>query len=319
MRILSKPRTFFILCFFFSYSLFAQAYVIGISQIAPHPSLDEIRQGLIKGLKDAGFSKDIKFRYHNAQGDWGTSAQIARQLVGEGVDVLVGITTPSAQHLLATKSNIPLVFTGVNDPIGARLVKNLEKPGGRVTGVMLYSPVEEQLALIKRMKPRVERVGLIYNSGEDNSIHIMKDFKSKASSLSLKPVVVSINNSAQIAAATHSMVGKVDAIYLPTDNTVISALGAVLQVGKQANIPVFSADLESVEKGAIAALGLDHHQLGVLTANMVAKILRGEKARDIPIAIPSENLLYINLSHASDAMGLNIPVSTLKKAAKLIR
>ena len=319
MRFILKPCTVFILCFFSFYSLLAQAFVIGISQIAPHPSLDEIRLGLMEGLKKAGFSEGVSFKYHNAQGDWGTSAQIAKQLVGEGVDVLVGITTPSAQHLLATKSKIPVVFTGVNDPISARLVKSLEKPGGRVTGVMLYSPVEQQLALIKSMKPQTERVGIIYSSGEDNSIHILEEFKRKAQNMSIKPVVVSINNSAQIDAAARSLVGKVDAIYLPTDNTVISALGAVLQVGKQAGIPIFSGDLESVKKGAIAALGLDHRQLGVMTANMVAKILRGEKARNLPVVVPKENLLYINLSHASDAMGLSIPVSTLKKAAKLIR
>ena len=319
MSPLSTIRKIYLFCAFSCYGIQAQASVVGISQIAPHPSLDEIRQGLMDGLKKANLPEGLSFKYHNAQGDWGTSAQIAKQLVGEGVDVLVGITTPSSQHLLATKSKIPIVFTGVNDPLSARLVKDLKEPGGRVTGVMLYSPVKEQLSLIKRMKPSTTKLGIIYSAGEDNSVHILDEFKSNAVSLGLKPVAVSINNSAQITAAANSLVGRVDAIYLPTDNTVISALGAVLQVGKQANIPIFTADLESVKKGAIAALGLDHYQLGIETAKMVEKILRGQKVKDIPVVIPSDNLLYINLSHASDAMGLNIPVSTLKQADKLIR
>lgn len=319
MSLLLKLHAIFVLLFFACYSLSCHAFVIGISQIAPHPSLDEIRKGLIEGLQRAELPENITFKYHNAQGDWGTSAQIAKQLVGQGVDLLVGITTPSAQHLLAAKSSIPLVFTGVNDPLSARLVKSLEKPGGRVTGLMLHSPIGEQLALIRQMKPETEKVGIIYSSGEDNSVHILKEFKSKTTSMGLKAFAVSINNSAQVAAAAHSLVGKVDAIYLPTDNTVISALGAVLKVGVQANIPIFTADLESVEKGAVAALGLDHNQLGIETAKLVARILQGEKPGNIPVVIPTDNLLYINLQHASDAMGLSIPISILKKAAKLLR
>lgn len=319
---MKKHNLFKLAMLFYALSSFgAQGRVhnIGISQLVEHPSLDEIRQGLMDGLvKNEGFKKeDLNFKYLNAQGDMVTSAQIAGKLIGDRPDVVVGITTPSAQHLLAKKSQVPVVFTGVNDPVSARLVSNLKKPGGNVSGVMLISPVREQLELVLKIKPSVKKIAIMYNSGEDNSVHIAKIFKTEAEALKLTPVMTSINQSSQIRAAAQSLVGKVDALFLPTDNTVISSLGTILQVSSQGNLPVFASDVASATQGAIAALGLDHYEMGLITAKMVARILRGEKAGNIPVLIPQKSSLHLNLKLADDKMGLSFPVSVLKQAEKL--
>lgn len=306
-------------CSLSSYGAHGRVHTVGISQLVEHPSLDEIRAGLMEGLiKNEGFKKeDLNFKYFNAQGDMVTSGQIAGKLIGDRPDVVVGITTPSAQHLLAKKSKIPVVFTGVNDPVSARLVPNLEKPGGYVSGVMLVSPVKEQLELVLKIKPSTKKIAILFNSGEDNSVHIAEVFKAEAKALKLVPVLTSINQSSQIRAATQSLVGKVDALFLPTDNTVISSLGTILQVSQQGNLPVFASDVASATQGAIAALGLDHYEMGLITAKMVARILRGEKPGNIPVLIPQKNSLYLNLSLADDKMGLSFPVSVLNQADKL--
>ena len=283
-----------------------------------HPSLDEIRLGFMGEMKKRGFH-NVRYHYLNAQGDMVTSSQIASKLIGAKPDVIIAITTPSTQHLLAKKSDIPIVFSGVDDPVGARLITKLAKPGGRVTGVMLLNPVEEQMQLIKKVRPNVKKVGFIYSAGEDNSLHNKKLFLTATKKLKWGAEIVSVNNTSQVMAAAQSLVGKVDAIYLPTDNTVISALAAVLQLGKQAHIPVIAADVASAKKGAVAALGVDHFEIGAMTAQQTIRILKGAKAGDLDVLSSNTFSLYINLRHASDKMGLSFPVSVLKKAEKIYR
>lgn len=299
-------------------SVQAQSLLVGISQIVEHPSLDSIRQGLTDTLKNSALGPQISIKYLNAQGDMTLSAQIAHKLVGERAAVLVGLSTPSTQHLLAAKSRVPIVFSGVNDPLGARLVANLQSPGGQVTGVMLQSPVADQLRLMKTLRPQLKTVGTIYNAGEDNSVFLVKEFYKAAKELQLQAVAVTAAKSSQVKAAAQALTAKVEAIYLPTDNTVISALGAVLQVGRQAKIPVFAADTASAEQGAVAALGLDHYELGRQTGELVLKILQGAKPANLAVRIPQKNELYLNLSLVDDQFGLMFPVSVLKQAKKIL-
>ena len=300
---------------------YSRDYRIGISQLVEHPSLNEIRRGMVDGLSgQEGFNrKELNIEYLNAHGNMITSAQIAARLIGNRPDVIVGISTPSAQHLITKKSSIPVVFSGVNDPVSARLVSGLARPEGRVSGVMLVSPVRKQLELIHQVKPTARNVAILYNSGEANSVHIAEIFKKETPSLGIRPILVSISQSSQIQAAVRSLASKADALLLPTDNTVISSLGTILQVSRQNHLPVFASDVASADIGAVAALGADHYEIGLQTARIVGKILRGEQAEKIPIIAATKNTLRLNVQFASEKMGLLFPVSVLKKADKILR
>ncbi|MCB9229249.1 MAG: ABC transporter substrate-binding protein [Deltaproteobacteria bacterium] len=322
MQIRYLNKIILILIFCLSTFAYSRQYRVAISQIVEHPSLNEIRKGLTEGLyQKEGFSQDsLSIEYLNAHGNMVTSAQIASRFIGSHPDLVVGISTPSAQHLAAKKSLIPVVFTGVTDPLSARLVSSLEKPGAQISGVMLSTPVREHLRLILRTKPGARNIAFLFNGGEANSVHVADIFRVESKAAGLTPLITSINQSSQIAAAIQSLISKqADALYLPTDNTVISSLGTILQICQQHHLPVFASDLASGESGALAAMGPDHYEIGLLTARMVAQILRGAKAGDLPVAAVEKNRLYLNFRLASDKMGLSFPVSVLKEADKIIR
>ncbi len=297
----------------------AQTKTVAITAIVEHPALDATRDGVVEALKAAGFTpgETLKVEYQSAQGNPATAAQIARQFVGARPDVIVPISTPSAQAVVASTRDIPVVFTAVTDPVGAQLVRSLEKPGANVTGVSDMAPVAEHVALIREIVPSVKRLGVVYNPGEPNSVSLVKALKDEAQKAGLTVVEATATKSADAQSAARSLVGKADAVYVPLDNTVVSALESVVAVGQQAKLPVFSADTDSVARGTIASMGFDYRQVGRQTGEAVARILKGEKPGDIPVVFAKGTDLFVNPKSAA-AMGVTIPEAVTKRATKVV-
>ncbi|OYD83444.1 ABC transporter substrate-binding protein [Azospirillum brasilense] len=302
-----------------SAAAFAQTKTVAITAIVEHPALDATRDGVIEALKAAGYTPGdtLKVEYQSAQGNPATAAQIARQFAGARPDVIVPISTPSAQAVVASTRDIPVVFTAVTDPVGAQLVRSLDKPGANVTGVSDMAPVTEHVALIREIVPSVKRLGVLYNPGEPNSVSLVKALKDEAQKAGLTVVEATATKSADAQPAARSLVGKADAVYVPLDNTVVSALESVVAVGQQAKLPVFSADTDSVARGTVASIGFDYRQVGRQTGEAVVRILKGEKPGDVPVTFAKGTDLFVNPKSAA-AMGVTIPEAVTKRATKVV-
>jgi len=293
---------------------------VAVTAIVQHPALDACRDGVKDELKAEGFEegKNLKFVYESAQGNPGTAVQIAQKFVGENPTVIVPISTPSAQAVLAATSDIPVVFTAVTDPLGAKLVSNLEKPGGNVTGMSDLSPIAKHLDLIHQIVPTAKKIGVPYNPGEANSVTLLNLLKEKAAPMGMEIVEAASPKSSDVQAAAQSLVGKVDVIYVPTDNTIVSALEAVIGVGVDNKLPVFAGDTDSVKRGAVAAVGFDYYDVGRQTGKIVARILKGEKPGDIAVQGIDITQLFVNPG-AAQKMGITIPDAIISQAKEVVK
>jgi len=294
---------------------------VAITQIVEHPALNSCRKGIKDELAESGFveGKTLKWSFENAQGSPATAAQIAKKFSGAAPDVVVGIATPSAQALASSARNIPMVFSAVTDPVGAKLVASMDKPNeGNTTGVSDLSPIDSHMALVKTIVPHAKRLGVIFNPGEANSATLVDLVKQFAPQHGLTVVKAGAPKSSDVLAAARSLVGKVDVIYIPTDNTVISAFEAVIKVATQAKIPLISADTDSVKRGAIAAQGFNYYDLGRQTGKMVVRILRGERAGDIQPEGVSKTDLYLN-PEAAKRMGITLSADLLASAKAIVK
>lgn len=286
-----------------------------VTAIVEHPALDATRDGIRDELEALGL--DVEFVYESAQGNPATAAQIARQFIGEGPDVIVPISTPSAQAVVAGTKDIPVVFTAVTDPVGAQLVEDVDHPGGNVTGLSDLSPLEQHLELIREILPEAESLGVPYNPGEANAVTLLSILNEVAPTYGFNIVEAPAPRTADVLGAAQSLVGKVDAIYVPTDNTIVSALEAVLSVGDQNDIPVFSGDTDSVQRGAIATVGFDYYQVGRQTGAIVAQVLNGAEPGTIPVRTATGTDLFVNPA-AADRMGVDLPTALIERATKVI-
>jgi len=292
---------------------------VAVTAIVEHPALDAARDGVRDALAAEGFKDGdtITFVYQSAQGQPATAAQIARQFVGDGVTVIVPISTPSAQAAVAATKDIPIVFTAVTDPLAAQLVPSLAKPGGNVTGISDMSPMADHVALIKEITPNVKTLGVLFNPGEANSVSLVNRLKEVAAPAGIAIVEAAATKSADVQAAARGLVGKVDAMYVPTDNTVVSALEAAIAVAEENKIPFYAGDTDSVKRGALASIGFNYYDVGVETGKVVARILKGEKPGDIDVTFASGSDLYVNKAAAAK-MGVTIPDAVIARANTVI-
>ncbi|MBC3771700.1 ABC transporter substrate-binding protein [Brucella melitensis] len=297
----------------------AKDVTVAVTAIVEHPALDAARDGVKDALAEAGYKEgeNLKFIYQSAQGNPATAAQIARQFVGEGPDVIVPISTPSAQAVVSATRDIPVVFTAVSDPVGAQLVKDLKKPGGNVTGLSNMSPVVEHIKLIKEVMPNIKKLGYLYNSGETNSVSLLAALKEAAAAEGIEIVESAATRSAEVQGAARALVGRADAMYVPTDNTIVSALESAVGVAEESKLPLFTADTDSVKRGALAALGFNYYDVGKQTGAIVVKILKGEKPGDIAVDIAKGTDLVINLG-AAKKMGVEFPQAVIDRATSKI-
>ncbi len=291
---------------------------IGINQLVTHAALDAARDGFLDALKANGYvdGENLVVDLQNAQGSQDTALTISKKFVTDKKDMIFAIATPSAQaSAQATKDNpnIPVLITAVTDPVDAGLVNSLESPGGNVTGTTDMNPVKEQLALVKQLTSG-KRVGIIYNSGESNSEVQVVIAKAAAAELGLELVLSTISNSSEVKAAAENLAGKVDAFYIPTDNTVVSAIETVIDVAEAKKLPIVAGEGDSVQNGALITYGLDYYNLGYQTGEMAVKVLKeGKNPKDMPVESQKQPKLYINVSQA-EKMGITIPQELLEKA-----
>jgi len=292
---------------------------IGISQIVTHPALDATREGIIKGLADMGYvdGEDIEIDYQNSEGDMTLVASIAQQFVTDKVDIIISIATPNSLAAIsaAEGTDIPVVFTAVTDPVGSEMVSNWEShPNENVTGVSDMIVVSDDVDLITRIIPGVNKLGTMYNAGEPNSVFLVQKLKETCDALGITVIEKTVSTSADVLSAAQSLVGQVDAIWVGTDNTVITAFEALVGVCEDNDIPLFPADEDSIERGGIAAYSFDYYDIGYQTGEMVAKILEGTKASEIPVEKGKIISLSVNTA-AAERMGVSIPQSLIDQAA----
>ncbi|KAB2889261.1 MAG: ABC transporter substrate-binding protein [Desulfobulbaceae bacterium] len=298
----------------------AAPVVISVNQFVEHPALDAVLKGLQDYLKEKNVA--VEYKIHNAQANMGTATQIAQQMVGEKADLLVAIATPSAQACAQALAKAPaemkrpFLFTAVTDPVSAGLVKDLQKPGGDITGVSDLLPLEEHMKMVMTFKPDIRKLGLLYNAGEANSKMVVAGIRELSGKMGFEVVEATAAKTADVFSAAKSLVGRVDAVFIPTDNTIVSALESVLKVGVENKLPVFAADVDSVARGAVAAMGFDYYRHGYQTGAMAERILNGEKPADIPVEFQKELQLDINLKYA-ELMGVTPPAELLQKATKV--
>jgi putative ABC transport system substrate-binding protein len=311
-----------ILTFISLHGLSVQSATISVSQFVEHPALDAVLKGIQDYLAEKGI--DVEYNVHNAQANMGTAGQIAQQMVGEKADLLIAIATPSAQTCVQALNKAPvdlkrpLLFTAVTDPVAAGLVKDLQKPEGGVTGVSDLLPIEEHIKMVLEYDPNIKTLGLLYNAGEANSKATIAAIKELSTKLGFKTVEATASKTADVYQAAKSLVGRVDAVFIPTDNTIVSALESVIKVGVQNKMPIFAADVDSVKRGAVAAMGFDYYRHGYQTGAMAERILGGEKPENIPVEFQKDTQLQINANY-SEQMGLTPPEALLKKATKVYK
>lgn len=286
-----------------------ESFVIGATQIVEHPSLDEAYEGFKEGLSENGFveGENVEFDHQNAQNDQNNTATIANNFVSEGVDLIFANSTPSAQSALQASAETPIIFTSVTDAVDAGLIEGMDAPGELITGVVDLHPeaIEMTVDFISEYFEDAN-VGMIYNSGEQNSVTQVEAVEAAMEGTGLQAVTRSVANSAEVQQAAESLIGDADVMYIVTDNTVVSALESVVSVAESQEIPLVVGESESLERGGFATFGIDYRMIGYRSGEMAAEILNGEKTpADIPAEYPQDMDLFINVE-AAEAQGIEI-------------
>lgn len=291
---------------------------IGITQIVEHPALDVARQGFVDELAEHGYDDSrVVYDLQNAQGDFATAQAIAEKFAHGSVDLILAIATPTAQATANVTQTIPILITAVTDPVAAELVQSIQVPGTNVTGTSDLTPVAKQLELLTVIAPETRRVGVMYNPGETNSLVQLDLAREAAESLALQLIEVPVSNSSGVYQSAQSLMGRVDAIYVPTDNTVVSALESVVAVAESAKLPLIVGETDSVKRGALATVSIDYYSLGRQTGKMALEVLeKGCDPATMPIQYLQDVQLVLNLD-AARRMGITLPQELVEKADQI--
>ena len=284
---------------------------VSVSQFVQHPALDALVRGFMEHLKSETMS--VQYKVHIAGGDLDENQAIAERIAAENPDLVLAISTPSAQACFKAIKNSPILFSAVTDPVGAGLVESLEKPGKNITGMTDMSPVDRQIAIILSLQPDLKRLGVLYNPREDNSASIVKIVKAECRKRNISVTTAHALSKAEVLAAAQRLVGQCEAVYVPTDNTVVSNLEAAVRLFGNNRLPLYSADVDSVPRGALVALAIDYYKMGVQSARMARRILQGRAPATMPIETLEELMIQLNVK-AAERMRIAFPVDLLQAA-----
>lgn len=303
-----------------SFTALAQTKSVAVTAIVEHPALDAVRDGVLAALQEAGYQegRNLNWQYQSAQGNTATAGQIARKFVGDKVDVIVAIATPTSQAAIASTRRIPIVFSAVTDPVAAQLIPAWAASGTNVTGVSDALELERQIELIRQLVPKATRVGMVYNPGEPNSVVVVEALKQLLPKYGMQLVEAAAPRTVDVSSAANSLVGKVDVIYTSTDNNVVSAYEALVRVGNNRQIPLIASDTDSVARGALAALGINYYDLGRQTGALVVRILQGEDPGTIQPEASSNLRLFLNAT-AAEKQGVTLSAELLDTATEVLR
>ena len=291
---------------------------IGVLQLLSHPALDAIYKGLQDELKNEGYEvgKNLEIDLQNAQGDQSNLASMSEKLVSGDNNILVGITTPATLALANNTKETPIIMGGITYPVEAGLIASESKPGNNITGVSDRTPIKQQLEIMKQVLPNMKKVGILYTSSEDNSVKQAEEAEKYAKELGLEVKVSTIANTNDIQQVTESLASQVDAIFVPIDNTIASAMATVVKATDAKKIPVFPSADTMVADGGVLGLGVDQYQIGVETAKMVVEVLKGAKPADTAIRLANQGVIYLNEEKAKE-LGITIPADIAQKAQKV--
>lgn len=293
--------------------------VVGLLQLTSHPALDLITQGIIDSLSEEGFvdGETMVLDFQNAQGDQSNLNSMSTRFVSRDADIMIGIATPAAQALANASSDIPIVLGAITDPEASNLVASNEQPGGNITGVSDATPIKEQLSLLKDLLPDAKNIGILYSSSEDNSIVQGKQAEELAKELGFETTTMTVSSTNDVAQIGAALASQVDAIWVPTDNTIASAMNTLVEATDAEGIPIIPAVDTMVEQGGLATVGLNQYELGKLTGKMTAAILKGEiEPSTSPIQYLEQGDIFINQEKAAE-LGITIPQNILEQAVNI--
>lgn len=292
------------------------SYKIAISQYVEHPSLDATREGFLAALADAGIveGENLSVDFNNAQADSTNNLSIAQKLASAKLDLILAIATPSAAAVVGQVKDTPVLFSAVTDPLDAGLVSDLKNPGGNVSGASDTNPdaIKQLMNFIVKEIPGVKSVGLIINEGETNAV-IMAGVAEKAlAEHNVKLVKAAVTNTSEVQQAAQSLVGRADVFFITLDNTVVSAVSAIIEIANKNDIPFFSSDRDTVEAGAFATVGFKYYDHGYEVGEMAVEILKnGKKPAEMEVTMPSKLDFIMNIKAAKEQ---NIKVTDAIKA-----
>ena len=286
----------------------SSAYKIGVVQLTEHSALDASNNGFVEALNNSGL--DVSIDQQNAQNDQSACQTIASKFVGDGVNLIYAIATPAAQAAAAATTDIPIVGCAITDYAASGLVKDNDKPGGNVTGASDLTPVAEQIQMMQKVLPNVKKVGLLYCSAESNSDVQIKTAKEELDALGLSYEEYAVSSSNEIQSVVESAVGKVDALYSPTDNTIAAGAAQVGQICKENKLPFIPGEEGMCEAGGLFTLSINYTDLGKLAGEMAVKILKGEsKPEDMAIEhLSTSELVVVKNEEMAEAIGVDLSV-----------
>lgn len=290
---------------------------VGVIQLIENGAFNDMKDGFIEELRAKGYTEDkCDIVVKSAQGDTATLNTICQEMVDSRMDLVATIATPATQAMVNMDSDIPVVFISVSAPVAAGVTSNMEKPDKNATGTSNAIPVSDIFNLSDSLTPGNKTYGLIYNTGEVNSVNTVKDAKSYLDGKGLKYVEAVVTNSSEIQQAAESLVGSVDAIFVPNDSVVQSGMAQITEITRKNKIPVYACSATTVQSGAFATVAMNDKQIGSQSADMAVEILGGRKVADVPSVVVPASGTVIN-RNTMEALGVTIPDS-VKSTAQLI-
>lgn len=290
---------------------------VGVIQLIENGAFNDMKDGFIEELRAKGYTEDkCDIVVKSAQGDTATLNTICQEMVDSRMDLVATIATPATQAMVNMDSDIPVVFISVSAPVAAGVTSNMEKPDKNATGTSNAIPVSDIFNLSDSLTPGNKTYGLIYNTGEVNSVNTVKDAKSYLDGKGLKYVEAVVTNSSEIQQAAESLVGSVDAIFVPNDSVVQSGMAQITEITRKNKIPVYACSATTVQSGAFATVAMNDKQIGSQSADMAVEILGGRKVADVPSVVVPASGTVIN-KNTMEALGVTIPDS-VKSTAQLI-
>ncbi len=276
---------------------------VGLVQLVEHPSLDQIREAFTEALLEG--RSDVEIDYQNGQNSPSTINAICQKFLGDGVDLIVAIATPAAQGAAAATQEVPIVFSAVTDPVAAGLVSDLQRPDRNLTGTSDAIPVGRIFDLAAELTPDAKTFGFLYNAGEVNSVSVIAEAKQVLESRGLNYIEAVVTNTGEVTTAAQSLIGRVDAIYSPIDNTVASAMANLARIAIEAGLPAYVSADSMVADGGLATVGVNYVQLGRQTARMALKILEGTPVAEIPVEVLDRYTVAVN-AETAEALGVDV-------------
>lgn len=286
---------------------------VGVLQYVEHESLDQNYEGFVDGLEEAGYveGENLTLNYLNASAD-NANLQSMSENIANSSDYLFAIATPAAQSLANVETEKPILFSSVSDPVGAGLVESLDEPGGNVTGTTDAGPIEDQVDLLLSIVPEAQNVGLLYNSGEANSVSEAEKATEALNAQGIEVVEATIISTNDISQVMSGLVNEdIDAIFTVTDNTVASAMTLVGDLAKEANLPIIGGSKDMTISNGLATYGLDYYELGKQTANMLVTII--EEGNIVPVEA-ADNLELVIHEENAEALGIDISSINVEQA-----